>query len=100
MSTVVSIAISLRHLRRAQDRQKIHRHPRRAADQAAIDVRHRENRGSVLRLDATAVKNRRLHRYARAQKSMNFLRLLGRRVAAGADRPYRLVGEHAALELD
>src|SRR5919198_4855785 len=88
IKTVVSILQSpLCACGRAQDRQEIRRHERRAADQATVDLRHRENRGSVLRLDATAVKNRRGAPHFAGepppQERMHLLRLLGRRVTPG-----------------
>src|SRR5207245_4244097 len=103
IKTVVSILQSpLCACGGAQDRQEIRRDERRAADQAAVDVRHRENRGSVLRLDAAAVQDRRrvpqLRRHPLAQERVHLLRLLGRCVACGADRPYRLICHHAAGE--
>src|SRR5258706_8411694 len=91
MSTFVNISVHLFRSCSLQDRQKIRRHQRGAADQAAIDVGHRKNRRRVLRLDAAAVKNRRVLPHALAQERVHCLRLLGRRIAPGANRPDRLL---------
>ena len=71
---------------------------RRAADQTAVDIRHREQRRRVVRLDAAAVQQRHVRRarlrQPRAQHRVHRLRLLRRRRPPGADRPDRLVGDH------
>src|SRR5438270_8075975 len=99
MRTVVSISIHLFGSCSLEDRQKIFRHQRCAADEAPIDVRHRENRRRVLRLDAPAVEDRRLLLQPLAQECVYCLCLLRRRVAACADRPYGLIGEQAIHKL-
>ena len=70
---------------------------RRAADQPAVDVRHREQRRRVVRLDAAAVQQRDVRRACRrqprAQRRVHRLRLLRRGRPPGADRPHRLVGD-------
>src|SRR5258708_28293749 len=90
MSTFVNISSPSFYFLRScslQDRQKIRRHQRGAADQAAIEVGHRKNRRRVLRLEAAAVKNRRVLPHALAQEGVHCLRLLGRRIAPRAHRP-------------
>src|SRR5437879_3330734 len=88
-----------------QDAQKLIRLQRRATDQTAVDVRHGEEFRRVTGLDAAAVEDAGGGRNPRipgadagADEAVHFLRLVGRRVAAGADRPHRLVGDHALLE--
>src|SRR6059058_4510720 len=88
-----------------QDAQKLIRLQRRATDQTAVDVRHGEELRRVTGLDAASVEDAGGGRNssipgadAGADEGVHFLRLVGRRVAAGADRPHRLVGDHALLE--
>jgi hypothetical protein len=69
------------------------------ADQAAVDVGLREQRGGVVGLDAAAVEDAHAVAVAggrlqlRAQHRVHGLRLLGRGGAAGADGPHGLVGD-------
>ncbi len=74
---------------------------RRAADESAVDVIQRQQLGGVLRLHRPAVEDphplrRRSVAIAdqRPDEADRFLRLIGRRRAAGADRPDRLIGDH------
>src|SRR5690606_40319258 len=73
---------------------------RRAADQAAVDVRLRKQRGRIVRLYTAAVKNpqpgsrfRILLGDASADAGMHLLRLLRAGGTAGAYGPYRLVSD-------
>ncbi len=70
---------------------------RGAADERAVDVRLREQLAGVVGLDRAAVEDRRVEE--RLDERVRVLRHLGRRGAAGADRPDRLVGEHEAVGL-
>src|SRR6202140_3341751 len=88
-----------------QDCQELIRLQRGATDQTAVDVRHREQLRRIAGLDAAAVKNARGGRDssipgpdAGADELVYILRLLGRGVAAGADRPPRVVGHYTQLE--
>src|SRR5207244_12676459 len=85
--------------------QKLRRLQRLATAQTAVDVRHGEEFRRVTGLDAAAVEDAGGGRNssipgadAGADEGVHFLRLVGRRVAAGADRPQRLVGDHALPE--
>src|SRR5258706_9598501 len=105
MRTVYQISMSAFLARRARDREKLRRDERRTADQSAVHFRHREERCRVCCLHAPAVQDAQvacdaaiLLRHPAAQERMHVARLLGRRVAAGADRPYRLVRQHPLLE--
>src|SRR6516162_11780040 len=89
----------------AQDRQKLIRLERGATDQPAIHIRHREQVRGIARLDAATVENAGGGRNfsipladPRPDEGVHLLRLLGCSVAPGADRPHRLVGNHALSE--
>src|SRR5882672_238263 len=90
--------------RRRTDRDEVLGRQRRPADQSSVDVGHREQLLRVPRLHAAAVEDREpgerlvARREARARERVHLLRLLRRRVLAGADRPYGLVGEHRVRE--
>src|SRR5262245_57609206 len=86
--------LPLRRRRGARDGEEIRRHQRGAADQAAVDIRHRKHRRRVLRLHAAAIENAHARRNPLARERMHRLRLLRCRGAPGADRPYRLVSQY------
>src|SRR5580765_2467828 len=75
-----------------------------AADQRAVDVGLGHQLRRVVGLDRAAVEDAdrvsRAPAYAKgvADEGAGLLRLLGRRGAAGADRPDRLVGDHGARD--
>ena len=84
---------------------KLVRLQRCAADQPAIDIRHGKQLRGVDGLDTTAVKNPRQGGdfsipgvNLRSDERVHLLGLLGGRVAARADRPHGLIGEHGAAE--
>src|SRR5581483_6975724 len=104
INTIISmfeLSIPCSTIRRPADRVEFLSVERGAADQTAVDIRHREQPGRVAALHAAAVQNRRLHRtalcgHAASHERMHRLRLLGRCRLAGTDRPYRLVGQYDA----
>ncbi len=95
-----------RFARAAQMRQELLGLQRRAADQAAVDIGHREQLVRVRRLDAAAVQDRTVPGSAlggAAQAAARMCACLpgacaGARRLAGADRPDRLVGDHGARQ--
>src|SRR6478609_8814212 len=91
--------------RRGQDRQKFIRLERGATDQPAVDIRHREQFRRVTRFDTATVEDaRRGGDFSipladpGADEGVYLLRLLGRRVAPGPNRPHGLVSDHTRSE--
>src|SRR5437879_1611133 len=89
--------------RRSADRDEVLRRERGPADQAAVDVGHREQLGGVVWLDAAAVQDRHVRGQCPVARSepladecVHVLSLLRRGVPSGADCPDRFVSEHGA----
>ena len=74
--------------------QKVCTLQRGAADQAAVDVRHRKQLRGIVGLDAAAVENRQVGgiRHHLANERVNILRLLRRGGVPGTDGPDGFLG--------
>src|SRR6267143_4893450 len=96
ISTLVQPIMSSSFRRRLNDGEKFPRVQRRPADQAAVDVRHGEQRRGVAGLHAPAIENSDFSRKPFPEKRVHGLRLLRRRRPAGADRPHRLISQNRA----